>query len=352
MNQSMTKVLFFTKYSRLGASSRLRFYQFKELMENENITPTYKPLFDDDYIKKFNDGKRKFVFKYYLRRFVTLFTIFRYDFIVIEKELFPYLPPFFEYLISYKNYIVDIDDAIFHNYDLNSNIFIRFFLKSKMDIVFKYSHTTIAGNSYLSDRALMNGANKVKILPTVINLKNYYQKKKQSKKDDLVIGWIGSPSTLKYLKSISKVLESLVKKYNVKIYIVGASENIGFNKNIFYFEWEESKEVDIISKFDIGVMPLTDTPWARGKCAYKLIQYMGCGIPSVASPVGMNKDIIKNRENGFLAVTDIDWFNSLELLICDEELRVSLGYNSFDFVKKNFTTDVVYRKFINYVTDN
>jgi glycosyltransferase involved in cell wall biosynthesis len=221
-----------------------------------------------------------------------------------------------------------------------------------MDIVFKYSHTTIAGNNYLSDRALMNGANKVKILPTVINLKNYYQKKKQSKKDDLVIGWIGSPSTLKYLKSISKVLESLVEKYKVKIYIVGASENIGFNKNIFYFEWEESKEVDIISKFDIGVMPLTDTPWARGKCAYKLIQYMGCGIPSVASPVGMNKDIIKNRENGFLATTENDWFNFLELLICNEKLRFSMGDNSFNFVKNSFTTDLVYKQFINYITNN
>ena len=352
MNQSMTKVLFFTKYSRLGASSRLRFYQFKELMENENITPTFKPLFDDDYIKKFNNGKTRFVFKYYFRRFVTLFTIFRYDFIVIEKELFPYLPPFFEYLISYKNYIVDIDDAIFHNYDLNSNIFIRFFLKSKMDIVFKYSHTTIAGNSYLADRASINGTNKVKILPTVINLKNYHHKKKQPKNDGLVIGWIGSPSTLKYLKSISKVLESLVEKYNVKIYIVGATETIGFTKNVFYFEWEESKEVEIISKFDIGVMPLSDTPWARGKCAYKLIQYMGCGIPSVASPVGMNKFVVINSENGFHAVTDIDWFNFLEKLICDEELRVSLGNNSFDFVKNNFTTDVVYRKFINYITDN
>ncbi|MDC0561212.1 glycosyltransferase [Bacteroidia bacterium] len=319
-------------------------------MENDNIAPTFKPLFDNDYIKKFNEGEKRFVFKYYLKRFINLFSIFRYDFIVIEKELFPYLPPFFEYLLRNKNYIIDIDDAIFHNYDLNPNRFIRFFLKNKMDIVFKYSHTTIAGNSYLYNRALKSGANKVKILPTVINLKNYYQIKKQCKNQGLVIGWIGSPSTLKYLKSISKVLESLIAKYNIKIYIVGASENIGINKNVFYFEWQESKEVEIISKFDIGIMPLMDTPWARGKCAYKLIQYMGCGIPSVASPVGMNKFVIKHNENGFHAVTHIDWFNFLELLICDEELRVSLGNNSYDYVKNNFTTKIVYKEFINCIT--
>ena len=346
----MIKVLFFTRYSRLGASSRVRLYQFEQLLKSENVFVTYKPLFDDDYVKKYNSGKKLFPLKYYFKRFLDLFNVCKYDKIVIEKELFPYFPPIFEFLIKNKNYIIDIDDAIFHNYDLNSNRIIRFLLGKKIDMVFRYSNVVIAGNKYLYNRAISSGAKCVKIIPTVIPIEKYNLSK--NKNNEIVIGWIGSPSTIKYLKSVSNVLEELVEKYNVKLHIIGAIENIGFKKNIEYFGWSELTEIDLISNIDIGIMPLDDTPCAKGKCAYKLIQYMGCGIPSVASPVGMNNLVIKHEKNGYLARNNYEWYKYLERLINNENLRKLMGENARSIVKQKFSTNAVYEKFKKIIINN
>lgn len=141
----------------------------------------------------------------------------------------------------------------------------------------------------------------------------------------VVVGWIGSPSTFKYLKKYKAVFSQLLEKGNVELHIVGATEDLGLGTNVKYLKWTEENEVALISNFDIGIMPLENTPWELGKCAYKLIQYMGCGVPVVASAVGMNKEVVDDGINGFLVQSEEDWTSKLTQLIDDSTLREKLG---------------------------
>lgn len=335
------KVLYLTKYSRNGASSRLRSYQFFPLMQSEGIEVVVSPLFPESYLVDLYSGRKAsvyMIFKCYLKRFLVLFTISRYDKIVIEKELFPYFFSWFECLLGLfqVNYIVDYDDAIFHNYDLSKSKLIQFLLGKKIDRVMQYSGCVLVGNSYLAERAQNSGAKTVVIQPTVIDIDkyvpkvNYYTKK-------IVIGWVGSPTTFKYVKSIRPVFDQLFKKYDVVLHIIGAKEDLGFGDKVNYFDWSEANESLMISKFDIGIMPLENTPWELGKCSYKLIQYMGCGVPVLASAVGMNNEVVKEGKNGFLVTTHEQWLEKLIALIQDQELRMQLGKNGRTIVEKHYS---------------
>jgi glycosyltransferase involved in cell wall biosynthesis len=338
------KVLYFTKYTRKGASSRLRSYQYFPYLEKQGIEITVSPFFSDEYLDNLYAKKStiKQVIKAYTHRFFSLWNVGRYDRIVIEKELFPYFPACFEFMFSllHIKYIVDYDDAIFHNYDLNPNPVIRFLLKKKIDQVMKYSQVVIAGNEYLANRAIQAEAKKVQILPTVIDL-NRYTIKEQEYHSQVIVGWIGSQSTFKYLQTIRNVLKQLIEKYNVLVYIVGAKDSLGLGENEVHIDWSEDSEVDSILKFDIGIMSLSDTPWEKGKCAYKLIQYMGCGIPVVASAVGMNNQVVKDGDSGFLPATEKEWFNCLEKYVINTNLRKEHGLLGRKIVCARYCLDVM-----------
>jgi hypothetical protein len=174
------KVLYFTKYTRKGASSRLRSYQYFPYLEEEGIKITVSPFFNNDYLENLYAKKStlKQVMQAYIKRFFIVCTVYKYEYIIIEYELFPYFPAWIEFLFHLFGikYLVDYDDAIFHNYDLHPNPLIRFFLKKKIDKVMKYSYTVIAGNEYLTGRAYRAKAKKVQIIPTVIDLTKYATK--------------------------------------------------------------------------------------------------------------------------------------------------------------------------------
>lgn len=344
------KILYFTKYSRQGASSRLRSYQYFPKLEEQGFHVKVSPLFNDKYLNQVYNGKtpKLLVVLAYLRRFLVIFKVTNYDKVIIEKELFPYLPAWFERLFKTFNidFIVDYDDAIFHNYDQHTNKLIRQFLGKKIDNVMRYSNCVIAGNSYLSVRAIKVGATQVVIIPTVIDLKRYKQDK-NVQYSSRIIGWIGSPSTFKYVKQIEGVLEKLVEEYDVFIHIVGSgSESLSFRKNVNYIQWTEHSEVEEISKFDIGIMPLEDSDWEKGKCSYKLIQYMGCGKPVVASSIGMNQEVVSNGENGFLVNSHQDWFEKLSFYLSHSEIAQKHGSKGFQRVKEKYNLTIALQKLI------
>lgn len=325
------KVLYLTKYSRNGASSRLRSYQYFPFLEAKGISVSVSPFFDEDYLIDLYAGKKiakRKLIKFYLTRFITLFSISKFDRIIIEKELFPYFFSWFEkalYLLNVK-YIVDYDDAIFHNYDLSTNKLISFCLKNKINNVMKYSSCVLAGNSYLAERAKYSGAKKIVLLPTVINT-DLYRVKKKYDSSTVIIGWIGTPSTFKYIKNRTIILSKLLDIGNVELHIVGVTEDLGLGDKVKYLKWTENSEIALISNFDIGIMPLEDTPWELGKCAYKLIQYMGCGVPVVASAIGMNTEVVDEGLNGFLVSEEAQWLEKLNQLIEDSSLREAFGKN-------------------------
>jgi len=335
------KVLYLTKYSRNGASSRLRSYQYFPFLEAKGISVTVSPFFDEDYLVNLYAGKRiakRKLIKFYLTRFITLFSIYKFDRIIIEKELFPYFFSWFEkalYLLNVR-YIVDYDDAIFHNYDLSTNKLISFCLKNKINNVMKYSNCVLAGNSYLAERARFSGAKKVVILPTVIDIE-VYKPKTNYNSSKIIVGWIGSPSTFKYVQKYAVIFEKILEIANVELHIIGATEDLGLGNKVKYLKWTEESEVALISQFDIGIMPLENSLWELGKCAYKLIQFMGCGIPVIASAVGTNKEVVEDGINGFLVETEEQWLRKLSLLIENKALRKEFGEKGRIKVESNYS---------------
>jgi glycosyltransferase involved in cell wall biosynthesis len=321
----------------------MRSYQYFPYLERQGMTIQVKPLFGDEYLQQLYAGKKPIgiIIKSYLKRLAVLFTVFGYDKVVIEKELFPYFPAVFELVLSRLGlkYVVDYDDAIFHNYNMSSNPAMKL-MRNKIKHVMRYSAAVTAGNQYLSDYATAAGARNVYVIPTVIDVTRYRVKEAVDKSEGLTIGWVGSPTTLKYLKKIAPVLSNICEKYDARIHIIGGKAGIGLGKYEKVIEWTEASEGEAIRDFDMGVMPLESSPWEKGKCGYKLIQYMGCGLPVIASPVGVNVDIITEGYNGYLASTETEWFTALERYITNAHLRKQHGENGRLLVVEKYSVDV------------
>ena len=348
-------VLFLPLYSSRGASSRVRFFQYFRFFSDNGINVHCSPLLDDDYLSMRYDGGFSFfkVLKLYFKRFLVIFSFFKYDLIVIEKEIFPFLPPFFEYFIYLFGvpYVVDYDDATFHNYDMSKSKIVRLFLGKKIDRVMKLSSYVCAGNSYLADRARFSGAQNVVVLPSVVDTARLNKNRPINKKKR-VIGWIGSPSTQKYLTPILGVIDQVCSKYDAEFIIIGAKSQIFKSPYFSFYDWSLDTEAQSIEAMDIGIMPLDNGPWERGKCAYKLIQYMACGKPVVASPVGANLEVVISGFNGFLAYDENDWYELLSCLVCssDDELEI-LGDRGRELVVSRFSVEAQRETFLGVIRE-
>lgn len=331
---------------------------------------TVKPFFDDAYLKDFYAGKKNIsaVLKSYFKRLWVLFSVFSYDRVVIEKEIFPFLPAWAEWMLKRLGiqYIVDYDDAIFHNYDQSANPLIKKFLGNKISNVMRFSGTVVAGNQYLADYATRSGAKNIEIIPTVIDLERYPVKNSDSdlelppnvilsgvegragersaseNNQKFVVGWIGTKTTFeKHLLPCKDWIKALqIQEPNIRFHIVGITEDMDLGKNVQYIRWTEETEVAEILKMDIGLMPLQDSKWEKGKCAYKLIQYAACGIPGVASDVGMNKDVCIDNETGKIAYTDQDWKNHIIFLKNNSTKRKEMGNLARQLVEKKYCIQV------------
>jgi glycosyltransferase involved in cell wall biosynthesis len=335
------KIIFLTRYTRLGASSRLRTFQYIPFLKGLGWEVTISPLFNDLYLNQLYKGKGTSYFNIltcYLKRFFVVFILYKYDRVVIEKEIFPFLPAWTEYILhrTGQKFVVDYDDAVFHNYDLHPSYLVRLLLNSKIGKVMEYSHKVLAGNAYLAEWARKAGAQSVILLPTVLDESKYFSVGHNHKRGFIKIGWIGSPTTLKYLKGLLPVLNKLNNRQSFELIIIGG-ESIGFKGKETLVSWSEEGEVKEIQQLDIGIMPLTDSPWEEGKCGYKLIQYMACGLPVVGSAVGVNIELISPGENGFLASNPNEWEKHLEILMLDRDLRYKMGCKGLIRVKNHYS---------------
>lgn len=338
-------VLYLTKYSRKGASSRYRSLQYFPLLEDQGISCYHRPLFTDEYLRKMYESGRKSLLhalQSYVRRIGDLFSVRSFDVVVIEKELFPYSPLIAERMLSKFGvpYIVDYDDAIFHNYDQSDNVFIERILGDKIDAVMRNAATVVTGNEYLAERAQDAGASSIEIIPTVIDLERYPDEIPRQTGDSLTIGWIGSPSTVGYLEDVTPALRKVCTEYSAQLKLIGSGdiqlEGVDFEVQ----EWSEETEIQHLRDIDVGIMPLEDNPWERGKCGFKLIQYMGCWKPVVASPVGVNDSIVENGVNGYLADDHEAWIDALHKLLDDEDARTEMGRRGRQRVEQEYCLNV------------
>ena len=338
------KLLALTRYAKLGASSRLRSYQYAPAFAAAGIQVDWSPLFDDPYILKlYREGRRQplHVAAAYLKRLSALLRSHRYDLVWLEKESLPWLPSLLDpgLLAKRARYIVDYDDAVFHNYDQSASRLVRGFLHDKIDAVMRRAELVVAGNPYLAQRARDAHAPRVEIVPTAIDL-DRYQVRGSSRNTGVVVGWIGTPSTQHMIQRLAPLLGSILDPTTDRLVTVGAR----FEEPLLPIHesrpWTEETEVDEIRRFDIGVMPLVDRPFERGKCGYKLIQYMACGVPVVASPVGVNVNIVRSGDNGFLASSDDEWRRAIATLKADPTLRASMGSAGRALVEEKYCIQV------------
>jgi glycosyltransferase involved in cell wall biosynthesis len=188
----------------------------------------------------------------------------------------------------------------------------------------RHARCVVAGNEYLADYARRAGAKRVAILPTVVDTDRYPAATRE-RRGPFTIGWIGSPFSSRYLELIAPALADVCSQGRARVVLVGAPLAVLASVPREVLPWSEATEVNDIQAFDVGVMPVVDEPWARGKCGLKLIQYMACGLPVVASPVGVNREIVEPGVNGFLASTHEEWINALTTLRDQPTLAAELG---------------------------
>lgn len=322
------RLLMLPRYGPLGASSRVRMYQYIPALEAAGFSVRISPLFDDSYVRALYQQQRPWgtIVKGYLRQVRALLASHSHDVVWIEKELLPWVPEGIEGFLRPRTAVaVDYDDAVFHRYDRHASGIVRRLLGGKIDAVMRRADLVIAGNAYLAARAAAAGSPWIERLPTVVDLRRYPERAACRDGGPVVIGWIGSPATAEYLRIIAPALQQLASNRRIRCIAVGAREDQVEGTPFQATSWTESSEADRVAAFDIGVMPLPDEPWERGKCGYKLIQYMACGLPVVTSPVGVNTEIVTPGVNGELAASSEQWLTALTALVDDPTLRARYG---------------------------
>ena len=266
-----------------------------------------------------------------------------YDVIFIQREAFPYGPAVLERMILLwrKPIVFDFDDAIFLPPANPPNRRLAFLkCPSKTRQIIKRSHAVIAGNEVLKKYAIQFNSN-VFVLPTPVDTEEITPRRKTTTSDKVVIGWTGSPSTVHYLEALDNVFRVVSKRYPVQLQVYGGAYSCEGVDVRSTEKWSREGELDALSGFDMGLMPLTNDEWTRGKCGFKLLEYMAAGIPAIASPVGANEEIIQNGRNGFLASSEEQWIERIEALLDNQPLRQQMGEEGRRIAESEYSVRVM-----------
>jgi glycosyltransferase involved in cell wall biosynthesis len=327
-SKATMKMLVLCRYSRLGASSRYRIFQYFPYLREQGFDLDVIPLLDDAYLGRRYARQRVDAFRLvgaFARRLLALVSSRRYDLVWLEKEALPWVPGWVEGLLTHFGapYVVDYDDAIFHRYDQHHSAVARRLFGRKIDDVMRGAALVVVGNRYLAERAWSAGARRVELLPTVVDLTHYPQVLPGG--GIFTIGWIGTPLTARYLEQVRPALSEVCADGRAKVVAIGAGDLNWSDVPIEVQPWSEESEVTALQHLDVGIMPLPDSPFERGKCGLKLIQYMASSRPVVASPVGVNAEIVRNGINGFIASDHGEWVGALRALREDVPRRERMG---------------------------
>lgn len=331
------KVLFLTQTSALGPSSRYRVYQLLPWLQKLGIVCEISPAIDDVlyrglYLDSGRHTSRRAAFAAaWRRRRDDLRRVDDFDAVFVQKGVFPGLYSGFERKIAARKPVVfDFDDAIWLPRVGGSRMLRVLHRESAVQDILQRAAAVITGNSFLADYAARFNR-RVTVVPSSIDLAAYPQGASSN-----VVGWIGSRTTLPYLSPLKPVFETLAVK--PRVIASGNPSQLGFETE--FRPWRLETEMDELSQFGVGIAPLPDTPWERGKCGVKILQYMACGIPVVASPVGVNAQLVVDGVNGFLAKNTEEWATALRTLIADSGLRQRLGAAGRAEVEKRYTVQV------------
>lgn len=317
----------------VSPGQRFRFELYEGLLKKHGFkVTTHSFIGSHDYGYIFRSGfvfqKSLAVLKGFFRRFFLLFRVKKYDFIFLQLGATPVGPPVFEWILAKllkKKLVYDFDGAIWLHQESEKNHVPRVLRNvDKVPLICKWSYKVSCGNEFLCNYARQYNK-RVLYNPTCVDTEQHHNILANHDVDKVMIGWTGSFSTLKYLYMVQPVLKRLQEKYDFNIKVICNQQPVLGLKNVQYVEWTAENEVAELATCQVGLMPLSQDEWSEGKCGFKLIQYLALEIPSVSSPVGVNKKIIENNINGYLCNSAEEWYNAMEKLILDRELRKRMG---------------------------
>jgi glycosyltransferase involved in cell wall biosynthesis len=324
------KVLALPRYGSDVASSRYRLYQFLPYLEAAGVECMVRPLLPEGYMSRRFSRPWRLAAGSLLgafRRARLLRAIGPYDVVWLEKEGFPFLPWPIERLLlaRARPYVVDFDDAWSLRYEEHPNPAVRALLRNKIADVIRAAAATVVGSGYLYEFA-SGLSNRVEWLPTVVDLGRYPATPAPAPAGHLTVGWIGTHSTEAFLRGVGDVLARFCTERSARFLVIGGSGGDPWFEGMEVVPWSEQTEAVHLSRLDVGIMPLDETPSARGKCALKAIQYMASWKPVVASPVGETPEVVQDGITGLLAKTSEDWYRALCALGDQPSLRQSMGH--------------------------
>lgn len=329
----------------ISPSQRFRLELYESTLRQNNIQFDIRPFIDKStrkiiYSQGYVLQKIWGVIKGFFRRFMLMAKIPDYDFIVVYREASPIGPPVFEWLytkVFRKKLIFDFDDAIWVPAVSDNNRLARMIKCSwKIKFICRWSYKVSVGNRFLYNYTTQYNKNVV-LNPTCVDTEFSHNILKSHDAPKVTIGWTGSFSTLVYLNQLIEVLQQLEKKYLFD-FIVIADKNPELPlKGFTFLKWRKESEITDLLKINIGVMPLPNSEFERGKCGFKIIQFLALGIPAVASPVGVNTKIIDENINGFLCDTKKQWYVALEKLLYDKALRERMGMAGRIKIEENYS---------------
>jgi glycosyltransferase involved in cell wall biosynthesis len=355
---SMKKVLFVAAHRPdRSPSQRFRFEQYISFLESQGWQCSFSYLIsveDDQFFYKPGNGFKKLgvLLRSIKKRLADIAEAKKSDIVFIQREAFMLGSTYFEkqFAKSGAKVIFDFDDAIWFMDVSDANKKFKF-LKNpgKTADIIKVSDLVFAGNQYLADYAKLNNKNVV-IVPTTIDTEEYKRMSLPQKDDSVCIGWSGSITTIKHFEYAIPVLTKIKEKYGnkVSIKVIGDGNFRNESLGVVGIPWKHADEVKELSGIDIGIMPLPDDEWAKGKCGLKGLQYMALEIPTLMSPVGVNSEIIQDGVNGYLANEVDEWVEKISKLVESEELRKQLGQKARETVLNHYSIESEKKNYLKY----
>lgn len=347
------RILLLPQTGPLGAASRYRIYQYVPFLEKAGYAVKIWPA-AGDLIYRFRThrpgmlSKAAWVIARSARRKMVSLFVRNYDVVLLQRETVPFGFPIIDLMLCMlaKKVIFDFDDAIYATAQHRPAWLTWLSDPHRIERILQRCDLAIVANDQLAEYAQRHAA-KVVVIPTALPFAQYRRAKpEKARSEKTVIGWIGSPFTAFYLKNLFPVFSELAKKHRIEVRVIGARFEEKTDFPMRCLPWRPERELAGIQTFDIGVMPLSDDVWSRGKSGLKLLQYQAAGIAAVASPVGVNCELIRHEQNGLLAETPEEWRHALQRLIEDEAFRHNIAEAGQRMLDRRYDLDFAAQQLI------
>jgi glycosyltransferase involved in cell wall biosynthesis len=340
------RVLMILPHPVEGPSSRFRAYQYLPFLEASGMEITVRPFLSSRLMPQLYTSAsmtKKLAFAAYgaMQRLTDTVRARRYDVVYVLREAFPFGPPLLENLLAAAagRFVFDFDDAIYSRSFAYSNPLDRLRDWSKTGKILGKADKIIAGSEYLAAYAgKFNSDDRIHVLPTVVDPNVYLPDADRENRPGVTIGWIGTPRGSAYLKDLKPAFHRLCSmRKDASFVFVGAEPFDPEGLQIEFRHWSLEREAADVGSFDIGIMPLTDDEETRGKCGFKLIQYMSAEVTPVCSPVGANLNIVQHGVTGLFASSADEWAEGLMMLADHPDARRSMGRAGRNTVIERFS---------------